>query len=266
MSPPPLVTPAIILRRVAYGDYDLILTLLSRSEGKLSVIAKSAKKSVKRFAGILEPFSILDIICTIGRNKGLPVLQEATLTHPFTHIRGDVNKTAYAGYWSEIISMWMMEGKKESALYHLLLSSLKALDSKEIPDTLLSLAFQIKFLSISGLTPNLECCMQCRQPIDQATSPYFSFDPRKGGLVCRKCAHGIQNGLPLSKGTIKLLAWLTRSTISHIQRVRYSPASIEEGQAFLETLIPSHLGKKPKSLTFLHNMRPAGEKMKGYQR
>ncbi len=188
----------------------------------------------------------------------MPVLQEATLTYPFTNIRGDINKTAYAGYWSEIISMWMMEGKKESALYHLLLSALKALDSKEISDTLLSLAFQIKFLSISGLTPNLDGCIQCEQPIDQATSPYFLFDARKGGLVCRKCAHRIPSGLPLSKGTIKLLAWLTRNTISHIQRIRYSPASIEEGQAFLETLIPSHLGKKPKSLTFLQNMRPAG--------
>lgn len=258
MPPAPLVTPAIILRRVEYGDYDLILTLLTRTNGKISVIAKSAKKSVKRFAGILEPFSILNVICTKGRSKGLPVLQEASLTHPLTHIRGDIKKTAHAGYWSEIIHIWMMEGKKEPTLYNLLFAALTALDSIEISDTLLSLAFQMKFLSVSGLTPNMEGCMRCGQSMEQTPSSYFLFDAQKQGLVCRTCTQGIQNGLPLAKGTIKLLDWLTRSNISRIQRVRYSPASIKEAQAFLESLIPSHLGKMPKSLSFLQSMRPGG--------
>lgn len=255
MSPTPLATPAIILRRVEYGDFDLILTLLTQTNGKISVIAKSAKKSVKRFAGILEPFSILNIICTRGRGKGLPVLQEATLTQPLPHIRGDIHKTAYAGYWSEMIHSWMMEGKRDNALYNLLLTGLTALDSGDIPDALLSLAFQMKFLTASGLTPNLESCLGCGQTLADAASPLFQFDPQKQGLVCRTCSRGIQKGPTLSKGTIKLLDWLARSTISHIQRVRYSPAAIEEGQSFLESLIPSHLGKMPKSLPFLQSMR-----------
>ena len=41
---PALKTSAILLRRVDYGDYDLILTLLSHDHGKISVIAKHAKK------------------------------------------------------------------------------------------------------------------------------------------------------------------------------------------------------------------------------
>ena len=256
MPLPPLVTSGIILRRVEYGDYDLILTLLTRSNGKLSVIAKSAKKSVKRFAGILELFSVLDITCTRSQSRGLPLLQEASLALPFTTIRKDIHKTAYAGYWSEIMSTWMMEGKKESALYHLLLSALTLLDSDQIPNSLLSLVFQMKFLSLSGLTPNLDICRHCQQPIDRIQSPYFLFDLRQEGLVCRNCAQGLPKGLPLSKGTIKLLAWLARDAISRIQRVRYTPAFIEEGQAFLEALVPSHLGKMPKSLTFLKNIRP----------
>jgi len=43
-----------MLRRTDFGDYDLIITFLSLSKGKISVIAKSAKKSTKRFAGVLE--------------------------------------------------------------------------------------------------------------------------------------------------------------------------------------------------------------------
>ncbi|MBL0712915.1 MAG: DNA repair protein RecO, partial [Desulfosarcina sp.] len=79
---PTLKTSAILLRRVDFGDYDLILTLLSQDFGKISVIAKHAKKSRKRFAGVLELFSILDILCHTRRQKGLDVLQEAHLVKP----------------------------------------------------------------------------------------------------------------------------------------------------------------------------------------
>lgn len=49
-------TSAILLRRSSYGDYDLIVTLLSLEKGKITVIAKNAKKSRKRFPGMLELF------------------------------------------------------------------------------------------------------------------------------------------------------------------------------------------------------------------
>ncbi|RPJ79366.1 MAG: DNA repair protein RecO, partial [Deltaproteobacteria bacterium] len=60
-------TRAIILRRIDHGDYDLIVTLMTKEYGKLSLIAKNAKKSIKRFSGVLELFSALDITGKKGR-------------------------------------------------------------------------------------------------------------------------------------------------------------------------------------------------------
>ena len=74
---PVFTTPAILLRRIDYGDFDLILTFLSLKRGKISLIAKSAKKSKKRFAGILELFSHMEVVASTGKGRGLPVLQEA---------------------------------------------------------------------------------------------------------------------------------------------------------------------------------------------
>ena len=71
-------TPAILLRRIEFGDYDLILTFLTRDSGKIAAIAKSARKSAKRFAGLLELFSVLKIVYSAGRRSSLPVLQEAS--------------------------------------------------------------------------------------------------------------------------------------------------------------------------------------------
>lgn len=40
-------TPAILLRRIDHGEYDIIITFITLDRGKVSAIAKCAKKSVK---------------------------------------------------------------------------------------------------------------------------------------------------------------------------------------------------------------------------
>ena len=97
---PVFSSPAILLRRLDYGDFDVIITFFTLKRGKLSLIAKSAKKSTKRFAGILELFSVLEVTAGTDRGKGLSVLLEAVLKHPFSAIRADFRKTAYASYWA----------------------------------------------------------------------------------------------------------------------------------------------------------------------
>ena len=102
------------------GDNDLILTLLSIDQGKISVVAKSAKKSMKRFTGVLDLYAEIDIVCGSGRGRGLPILSEASLKQPFSQIRTDIRKTAYAGYWAELINDCIQEEKDQEHIDHLL--------------------------------------------------------------------------------------------------------------------------------------------------
>jgi len=51
---PHLSSPAIMLRAIEHGDYDKIITFFTLKRGKISVIARGVKKSIKRFAGVLE--------------------------------------------------------------------------------------------------------------------------------------------------------------------------------------------------------------------
>jgi DNA repair protein RecO (recombination protein O) len=248
-------TPAILLRRVEFGDYDLILTLLTLSAGKVSVIGKAAKKSIKRFGGALELFSELNVVFSSSPKRKLPLLQEAALVEPFSNIRSDIQKTAYASYWSEVVYKWMMEGKKEERIYHLLRGVLKALDTDGLSDDLLSLVFQWRFLTLSGLRPDTERCICCGKSLEDVKTPFLTFDSHRGGVACRRCDDGARGNPSLSKGTIKLLTWIEGESIDHIRRIRFSPQSLREAQLFLEAAIPYHLGKMPNSLVFLQKIR-----------
>jgi len=252
---PTFQTPAVLLRRVDFGDYDVIATFFSFDRGKVSAIAKSAKKSAKRFAGVLELFSALEILCSAGRGKGLPVLQEASVVQPFSKIRLDIIKTAYASYWAEMIYHWTEEGEKQKPLYRLLIHVLDALNSDRMQPAALSILFQMRFLTLSGYSPEIDRCSFCRMDIEKITDPSYRFDLGRGGIVCSRCVPDDPSSLRLHIGTIKQLQWIRRGELEMADRIRFTAQALSEGLSFLEAFAPYHLGKTPHSLSFLQQIR-----------
>ncbi len=252
---PVFSTPAILLHRLDYGDFDLILTFLSLERGKISLIAKSAKKSTKRFAGILELFSLIEVVGSTSRGRGLPVLQEAILHCPFSTIRDDIKKTAYASYWCELINKWVEENRKQAQLYHLLRHVLSQLDNGAATAAELSILFQMRLLNLSGHSPNLRQCGRCQKQLESIQSKQVIFDISKGGILCDECAAGTGGHIRLSKGTIKQFNWIKSGDLKKASRMRFSSQALKEGLEFLEAFVPYAMGIQPRSLRFLKQIR-----------
>lgn len=253
---PQTYTPAILLRRVEFGDYDLILTFLTRESGKIAAIAKSAKKSAKRFAGLLELFSVLNIVCSAGRRSSLPVLQEASLITLYPQIRTDMLKTAHASYWAELIDRWTEEAQPQADLFDLLRHVYEQLNSGRASPAELSILFQIRLLALTGHQPNLSRCGVCRAELDQTPGRGFQVDLPQGGVICTRCSPAASGGrITLSKGTIKQLMWVARARLPKAGRIRFSGQALSESQRFLEAFLPYHLGQEPRSLKILRQLR-----------
>jgi DNA repair protein RecO (recombination protein O) len=250
-----LASPAIVLRRRDYGDFDLILTVLTQEHGICTLIAKAAKKSTRRFPGILEPFATLRIVYRQSRGKGMQVLEEATLEAAFSNARADILKMAYASYWCELVALWLQEGQARPDVYDLLAYVLNALNHDVTPGKLLSLQFQMRFVGQEGLLPVLERCSCCQTDIEELAQNHFCIDLRQGGIVCHECPAPDAKQLRLGKGTLKQLLWMARGDLTMARRVRFNPAAISEATHFLEAFVPYHIGRVPKSLSFLHQIR-----------
>ncbi|MDL2268594.1 DNA repair protein RecO [Desulfosarcina sp. OttesenSCG-928-A07] len=253
-----VTTSAILLRRIEFGEADLVVTLFTPDQGKVSAVAKSAKKSVRRFPGILEPFSRIEAVLSVGKRKGMPILQEASLEEPFFRIRENMVKTAYASYWMEIIYLWMAENAPQAELYHLTHQVLSRLNQGDTPVEVLSILFQMRFLSLAGFRPDLDHCHACKTAIDQIPSSRVISAPAKGGVACPDCSGPIDSVLSaISKGTLKQLAWINANGVEQAVRIRFTPAATAEGLTFLEAFVPFHIGRLPKSLGVLRDVRAA---------
>lgn len=250
-----ITSPAIVLRRRDFGDFDLILTVLTPEYGVRTLIAKSAKKSTRRFPGILEPFAGLTVVFRKSRGKGMPVLEEATLVNSFGDARSDIVKTAYASYWAELITLWLEEGQSRPQLFHLLEFVLGQLARNEAPPELLSLLFQMRFVGQEGLRPVLEQCACCQTQVDEIEQNYFCIDLKQGGIVCNACPSVHSQRLHVGKGTVKQLLWMAEGDFSKSLRIRFSVTALAEANLFLEAFVPYHIGKVPKSLNFLRQLR-----------
>jgi len=250
-----LSSPAIVLRIIEHGDNDKILTFFTLRQGRISLIAKGAQKSLKRFAGVLELFSALNLVWSCGRSRRLPVLQEVSVIHPFDKIRTNINRTTYASCWCELVYRWMEDGQKQVAVYRLLEHLIGQLDSGTLSEELLHITFQLHFMAINGFRPGFECCTKCRMPTDQIKSSLIAFNVRKGGVLCGQCGPCKPGHIFLSKGTVKLLSWALNTPLARLGRIRFSKQAIEESFNMLEAFVPHHLGKETRSSKLLKQLQ-----------
>ena len=251
---PHMSSPGIMLRATEHGDYDKIITFFTLKRGKISVIAKGAKKSIKRFAGVLELFSVLNLVWSFGRGRGLPILQEASMVHPFEQIRTDITWTAYASCWCELVYAWMEQAQRQVSVYRLLEHTLDHLNCGSLSEHALHITFQLRFMTISGFRPGIDHCNICRTPLERFGCSTVAFDVRRGGVLCEKCAPQEAGPLCLSKGTVKLIRWILNAPLEKLDRLRFSRQAIEESLRMLEAFVPYHLGKETKSLKFLKQL------------
>lgn len=246
-------TEALVIRRVDYADHDVILTVLTRHKGKLSLMAKNARKSVKRFSGLLELFYALDLV--VRESSRMAHLQEASLAEPFEGIRRDILKTAYASYFAEIVNRFLEEGTRDHGVYDLLFHTFSELSGGSRAPEETSLFFQLKFLKLTGHSPELSSCLACRKPLDHMDQTRVLFDVGQGGIVCQSCGKRSPATLELTKGTLKQLLWFAETEPGKSSVIRFSRQTLLESLRFIERFLPFHLEKDLMSLKFLNTIR-----------
>ena len=182
-----ITSDALLLRRVEYGESDLVVTLLTQKLGKVSALARGARKSSKRFTGSLEALHTLRIELDERPGAELATLVETKLQTPREKIMRSLSAMEAAGKALSWARRASPPRTPEGGVYEVLTRLLDRLcetDSAEA--TTLALAEAgLAMLSELGWGIDLERCVRCgRQAAPEQSA---SVDAVRGGLVCRSC-------------------------------------------------------------------------------
>lgn len=107
--------PAIVLRTAPYRDNDLVVTLLTKNQGKLAAIARGARNSKKRFAGGIEVFDCANFEISPARNNRLAALTGRSRYHPWTGLRENYERFVAASLCVEVVDHMSIEGDPEGS-------------------------------------------------------------------------------------------------------------------------------------------------------
>ena len=179
-------TAAVLLRSIAYGESDRIVTLLTESRGKISLMARGARRSARRFSGSLEPYALIEAEIALGRGD-LGRLAEARVVRVFPGVLADLTKMSVAAAGLELVRESIGDrDEPDPRLLPTVVRFFEIVERSSAEEVVL--AFEARLLSLTGLSPNLQSCGRC----DRAAPPGKAalFDPASGALACRACGGG----------------------------------------------------------------------------
>lgn len=243
----PLVTSAaLLLRRTPIREADLVAELFSLELGRVSVVARGARKSQRRFGGALEPMHELRVELE-ERSEGLGVLMSAEIARPRLGLTSRLSALEVAGRALGWVREVAPPRLPEGGIWRACQLLLDALDQPAggaqgeaappgVDDARALARFGLSLLDALGLTLVLDQCVACRRLCPEGQAAFISA--RRGGAVCRACGgaglmiSGATRGRLLgASGGAELMAEDAEPTIALVEEILRAHAGLRGGRA-----------------------------------
>lgn len=181
---------ALLVRHAPFGDADVVVTFFTEARGIISAVARSARKSSRRFPA-LESMHLLRVGLEERAGADLAVLVESQIARPRLGLIGSLEKLEAAGRALRWVRKAAPPHTREPALWREINGWLDGLDAAAgdgpSPDARLA-AMGLRLLAAVGWGLELSQCVRCGRACEEGASA--GLDPRDGGLVCRACGGG----------------------------------------------------------------------------
>jgi len=232
---------ALIIGLMDFRENDRIVTFFSRDHGRISGVARGARRSVKRFGGALELFSRL--VLNFIPAEGLVTVHDVDPVTIYPNIRATLEGIAHAGYACELVAALAPERMANQRLFRLLAAYLEQLDRYPANRSDRHF-FEINLLNILGYRPPLESCCRCGDRLGDKGGGWSGGD--EGRICCPRCGRGgARLGGEAIAGLLQSLA------IGRFGQVVFPERALAEVGTYLEAFIADHLQRPLKSLAFL---------------
>lgn len=191
MSERDFTVSAFVVRRVATGESDLVVSLFTRERGRLDAYARAGRKSRRRFQAGLSPCLLYQCLLSPARRGSLWTLEEMTVARTASVLVTRPGRMVVGQYATELVRELCPPEVPEPELFVRLDAFFLRLDRESSPGWRDWIDFELEVLAAAGVAPELGCCVSCRRP---RPGVGWGFSVAAGGLLCPACGRG--QGMP----------------------------------------------------------------------
>ncbi|CAM3436284.1 DNA repair protein RecO [Marinicrinis lubricantis] len=239
----------VVIKSFDYGEGNKIVKLLTET-GKVTVMAKGAKKVKSRHSAVVQMFTHADFVFYKSGDMG--TLNHGETIQSFHALRTDLYKSAYAAYLAEITDRLMEEQEGSSAIFHQLIAGFEALEADKDPVIVMQ-TYELKMLHLAGYAPIFDTCVSCG-----AKERLSYFSPGMGGALCTDCQTQDTYRMPVDDKARKLLYMLQRLDLKRLGETNVSDGTKQQTQQLLRRFMDTHIHIKWKARSFLDQMKEYG--------
>lgn len=237
----------IVIRSMDYGEGNKIITLCTKTHGKVGVLVRGAKKVKSRHAAMTQLFTFGEFVY-FKTGQGLGTLNQGEILESHHILREQLHLAAYSSYAAELLDRGLEEGEVGGYLFEQLHACLRALEQGKDPQITIHL-YEMKIMQTAGYSPELLTCVSCGR--DDAP---MLFSSRLGGTLCTYCQNRDPASIAISEGTLKLLRLFDRMDMRRLGNIDVKPATKAQMKQCMRSFMDVHLGLHLKSQNFLDQM------------
>ena len=243
-----LTIQGIVLRVTDYNDRDALLTVLSRTHGKLTVKARGLRR---KNSPLVAPCQLLAYgEFTLFEYRGQYTINEAQTIELFPELRRDIVKLSLATYFAQVAETVSQEDLPSPELQSLVLNCFYALCKLNEPEGKIKAVFELRVSCIAGYFPDLSGCPKCG-----SLNPN-RFDLSAGGLECAGCRNPESGGIrmPISPGVLEAMRYIVYCSPKKLFSFRISTESVEQLTGVTEAYLTTQLERGFPTLDFYKSL------------
>ena len=237
----------VILRTNDFGDANRVVTVYTKSRGKLELNAYGVRRARSPMAGVIQPFN--HISAEVSHGAQVDTIREADVINFYSNLTAELERIGYASILFETVNRMTLPNFPETGVYELLVKSLPALDKRNA--RIASLIGVGQFMEFSGVQLSYFHCVNCGVQIEGDAAISLA----NGGAVCMDCVDEVSGEVTaypenLRETFRKILNFDWRED-THLN---FSQRQIDSAEGILWRYVKSVLGTELNAIKFLKSL------------
>lgn len=223
----------IVIKEVQYKDNDKIITILTDTLGKVSCIAKGAKKTNSPILANAQYLVYNEFV--LYKRNNFYYINSATVVDTFYNLRVDLDKLEIVFDFTRLLQKVTDENQDTENILKLFLNTLYILNKLDKNKDLVIATFRIKLFCILGFIPSIVKCSSCGQAFKELNSKdSVYYDYVSNVFCCNECVKDKDKRryIKINKVTLIAIEYIMKSNIKRV--FSFELKSINELKLFSE--------------------------------
>ena len=226
----------IVIKEIQYKDNDKIITLLTDEFGKISCLAKGAKKNNSPLLAACQLFVYSEFV--LYKGTSFYHINSAETIDTFYNLRSSLDKIDMACEVTTILNRFIYEEQESTEILSLYLNTLFVIAKKNLDYSFVISVFKLKLLKVSGFLPSFAICGNCKKKLigEEIKQNKYVYSKSLNHVICDECKSKEDTIMILNEAVFYAVNFVATESMKRIFMFELKDEAQKEFKTFVDNI------------------------------